>query len=186
MNGFVFIRHAETDMAGTFCGHADPPINARGRAQVDDLIASLGSQSFDAIYSSDLRRAVETATPIANVYALPCTTTPLLREIDFGKWEGMTWAQIEEHDAEFARRWLADFPALAAPQGEPYAAFRRRVLQQVNQLLPLAGDMRIAVITHAGVMRVVLRDMMGRTEQEAWTLTKPYCCSFLCTAETRL
>jgi alpha-ribazole phosphatase/probable phosphoglycerate mutase len=178
MTGLLFIRHAETDMSGTFCGHSDPPINERGRTQVQRLLASLASEAIDEIYSSDLRRAMDTATALAEAFAIPCIVLPELREIDFGEWEGMTWAEIENRDAAYAQHWLASFPAMPAPRGEAFADFEHRVLQQVDLLLRIVHDRRIAVVTHAGVMRVVLCNRMGRSEQEAWELTKPYCCTF--------
>jgi broad specificity phosphatase PhoE len=178
MNGLLFIRHAETNLAGTFCGHSDPPINARGEIQIDELIVRLKSESFDAIYASDLQRAVDTATSLAQAFAVPCTTTPNLREIYFGEWEGMTWTDIENRDADYARRWIEASPHLPAPQGETFAAFESRILQEVDRLRCIATDKRLAVVTHGGVMRMVLRNLMNYTEQQAWELTKPYCCFF--------
>jgi alpha-ribazole phosphatase len=179
MKGLIFIRHAETDLAGTFCGHSDPPINARGQEQVRDLIPQLTSESFDAIYSSDLRRAVDTATSLSQAFGVPCTTTPNLREIYFGDWEAMTWAEIQRRDADYARRWAESLPDLTAPKGEPFAMFESRVLQEIDHLLRLAADKQIAVVTHGGVMRIVLRTLLGHTEQQAWELTKPYCSFFV-------
>jgi alpha-ribazole phosphatase/probable phosphoglycerate mutase len=180
MTGIVFIRHAQTAMSGTFCGHSDPPIDERGRQQVDELIERLSYETFDATYSSDLRRAVDTATPLAQALAVPIVTTPRLREIHFGEWEGLTWSEIEQRDAKYARRWIETFPSLSAPGGEPFAAFERRVLDEVDAILALAVDRRIAVVTHAGVMRVVLRARMGLSDREAWEMTQPYCASFVC------
>jgi broad specificity phosphatase PhoE len=182
MSGLLFIRHAETDMAGTFCGHSDPPINSCGRAQITDLLARLVPETFEAIYASDLRRAVNTAEALAETFGVPVTTTPGLREIHFGDWEGLTWAEIEQRDAVYALRWTEAFPALPAPNGETFSAFELRVLQEVENLVRLAESKRIAVVTHGGVMRVVLRTFLGYSEQQASELTKPYCSSFACAA----
>ncbi len=179
MKSALFIRHAETDMAGTFCGHSDPPLNARGQAQLPDLIEQLASHPFDAIYSSDLRRAVETATSLAAAFAAPCTTSRNLREIDFGSWEGLTWSEIEGRDAEYASRWIKSFPKLPAPNGETFAAFECRVLREVEHLLAFADNKRLAIVTHAGVMRIVLHTLLGHTQQQAWELTRSYCSFFV-------
>ena len=176
----VFIRHAQTDLAGTFCGHTDPPVNSIGHRQIAEMISRLRSETFDAIYSSDLRRAVETATPLAEAFALPVITTPQLREIDFGDWEGLTWPEIELRDPTYARRWIEVFPALPAPNGESFAVFKSRILDEVKHLCCLAESKRFAVVTHGGVMRVVLQKLMGCSEDDARDLTKPYCSSFLC------
>jgi broad specificity phosphatase PhoE len=179
MKGLIFIRHAETDLAGTFCGHSDPPINARGQTQVKELIACLSSEPFDAIHSSDLRRALDTSTTLAQAFAVPYATTRSLREIYFGDWEGLTWTEIEGKDRDYAHRWAESFPNLPAPNGETFAAFECRILQEIDHLLCLAADKRLAVVTHSGVMRIVLRTFLGHTEEEAWDLTTPYCSFFV-------
>ncbi len=180
MTGLVLIRHAETDMAGTFCGQSDPPVNARGHEQIAAMISSLASERFDEVYSSDLRRAVSTATSLAATLAAPVVTSIKLREIHFGDWEGLTWAEIEKRDPAHARRWIEQFPAIAAPNGEPVVAFESRVLSEIDRLLLPAKTRRLAVVTHGGVMRAVLRVRFGYTEQQAWELTKPFCSSFDC------
>ncbi len=179
MSRLLFIRHAETDMAGRFCGHSDPPINCRGRAQISELIARLEAEVevVDAIYSSDLRRAMATASALAEKFQTPVSTSSRLREIYFGDWEGLSWAEIEERDTGYARRWSDSFPHLPAPRGESHAEFERRVRGEVEELLHLE-ERRIAVITHAGVMRVVLRAFLGYSEHQSWSLTKPYCSYF--------
>jgi broad specificity phosphatase PhoE len=180
MTGLFFIRHATTDMAGTFCGHSDPPINSIGQQQIVRLIATLHTETFDEIYSSDLRRAVETATHLSQAFPAPVITTSNLREIHFGDWESRTWAEIEQHDPNYARRWTEAFPKLTAPNGESFASFEDRVLQEVDHLSQRAETKRIAVLTHAGVMRTVLRRLLGYTDQQAWETTKAYCSSFEC------
>jgi adenosylcobinamide-GDP ribazoletransferase len=96
MSRVLFIRHAETDMAGRFCGHSDPDVNAKGRAQLTELAHLLSAEAIDAVYSSDLRRARSTAQAIAAARNIPLSLRPALREIDFGQWEGLSWEQIEQ------------------------------------------------------------------------------------------
>jgi len=172
MSRVFFIRHAETEMAGRFCGHSDPGLNARGREQLRDLVQLLSDESIDQVYSSDLRRARSTAEAIAAKRVL---LRPALREIDFGRWEGLSWQQVEQADPEYAREWIAAFPHLPAPAGESFHAFETRILAELNQLL---GENRgpIAVVTHAGVLRVVLRHLFSCSNQEAWQQTRSYCC----------
>jgi len=178
MSRHIFLRHAETDMAGTFCGHSDPRINIVGQQQVLDLIATLGDSPFDAIYCSDLQRTVDTAEALSSAYGVSLILTPALREIHFGEWEGLRWEEIERRDPAYAALWSAEFPKLPAPQGERYETFTRRVLDAVDRLLREADGGRIAVVTHAGVMRVVLTMLLGCSDVEAWERTRSYCCSF--------
>jgi broad specificity phosphatase PhoE len=178
MSTLLFIRHAETDMAGTFCGHSNPPVNARGHQQIHMLLKALNTGPIDAVYTSDLQRAITTADALAKAFACPSATTSALREINFGEWEGLTWPEIETKDAVYAREWSEAYPDLHAPGGESFDAFQARVLDEVHHLLTFNDDGCFAVVTHAGVMRVVLRALCGLDEKEAWERTKLYCGFF--------
>jgi alpha-ribazole phosphatase len=177
MSELLFIRHAETDMAGTFCGHSDPELNTRGRAQLGELINRLRTEKIAVVYTSDLRRAHTTGMAIAEAFGVGCHIRPALREINFGQWEGITWKEIERRDEAYSRRWLAEYPCLPAPDGESFPEFERRVLDEVKflSLGAAAADCRIAVVTHAGVLRTVLRALHGCSEEHAWEQTKSYC-----------
>jgi alpha-ribazole phosphatase len=175
MSRVLLIRHAETEMAGRFCGHSDPDLNAPGQAQLARLAQVLSTEKIGEIYSSDLRRAQSTAQAIAAGRNIPLTLRPALREIHFGKWEGLTWAEIEHMDPAYARKWVDGHPHVPAPAGESFPKFEARVLDEVCQLIDRDAE-AIAVVTHAGVLRVVLRHLHGRSEQEAWQQTQQYCC----------
>jgi alpha-ribazole phosphatase len=177
MSGILFIRHAETAMAGTFCGHSDPELNARGRDQICELIDRLRDDDFAAVYTSDLRRANATGSTLAAAFGVECHARPGLREINFGRWEGLTWKEIEERDENYARRWSAEYPNLAAPGGESFNDFEQRVISEVEFLSAKADIVgrSIGVVTHAGVLRSVLR-LQGCSDAEAWERTKEYCC----------
>ncbi|WP_174243086.1 histidine phosphatase family protein [Granulicella sp. L60] len=176
MSEILFARHAQTDMAGRFCGHSDPELNAAGRLQLSRLIEELRAEKVDEVYSSDLRRARETASEVAREFGVSLSVRSSLREIDFGEWEGLYWEEIEARDGEYARRWMEEYPQLPAPGGERFSDFERRVLDEVDFLCERAEGRKIAVVTHAGVMRVVLRALHGCSEEDAWEKTRPYCC----------
>jgi broad specificity phosphatase PhoE len=178
MESLLFIRHAETDLAGRFCGHLDPPVNEQGYRQIKELLRSLDGESIDAIYSSDLSRALTTADAIARAFGLSPVAAPGLREIDFGEWEGLSWEEIESRNAIFARQWSVAYPELPTPGGEPFEAFRTRVLTEVERLLAMSNQKHAVVVTHGGVMRVVLRAGCGLDEKKAWERTKNYCSFF--------
>jgi broad specificity phosphatase PhoE len=178
MNGALFIRHAETDMAGTFCGHSNPPINARGRQQLQQLRSALDGEEIEFIFTSDLERATSTAVALADAFSVPCITKPNLREIYFGNWEGLTWQQIQDENEVYARRWTEAYPNLSAPGGESFADFETRVIAEVSEIFNSKDRRKAAIVTHGGVMRVVLQTMCGVAENQAWELTKHYCSYF--------
>jgi alpha-ribazole phosphatase len=177
MSELLLIRHAETDMAGTFYGHSDPELNTRGRAQLAGLIGRLRMDQIGVVYTSDLRRAYTTGTAIAEAFGVDCHVRRALREINFGQWEGITWSEIERRDNAYARRWIEEYPSLPAPDGESFHDFERRVLDEVKvlSLKAEAAGCAIAVVTHAGVLRAVLCALQGCSEENAWEQTKSYC-----------
>ena len=175
MSEIFFVRHAATAMAGRFCGHSDPDLNPLGQAQLADLIVRLSGRQLERVYSSNLKRALSTAQAIADSHGVAVETRPGLREIYFGEWEGLSWEEIESRDPQYSEAWTAAFPHLPAPSGETYAAFEARVLGEVNSFLD-SVTAPLAVVTHGGVLRVVLQHFCGRSASEAWQETQPYCC----------
>jgi broad specificity phosphatase PhoE len=174
MSDFLLIRHGETDLAGTFCGHSNPSLNERGRQQVAALINALAEQRIESVYSSDLLRAQETARPLGAAKGASLCSLAGLREINFGAWEGLRWNEVEASNRQYAERWLTEYPSLGAPEGETVDAFEARVVATIEPLLRM--DMGpIAVVSHAGVMRVILRRFGGFTEEQCFASSKEYC-----------
>lgn len=174
MSDLLLIRHGATDLAGTFCGHADPPLNERGRQQVAALIEELKGDVIEAVFTSDLQRARETAAALATARAVPLHILRGLREVHFGEWEGLRWSEVEARDGQYADRWLAEHPNLTAPGGEAIREFEARVLATFETLLR-TEQRSIAIVAHAGVMRVFMHRLGEYTEDERFARTKEYC-----------
>jgi alpha-ribazole phosphatase len=168
------VRHAETDMAGRFCGQSDPDLNEQGRQQLAGLVNRLSQDAIRRVYTSDLRRARQTAEAIARHFGVGLHVRPGLREIDFGLWEGLSWSEIEVRDPVLARNWVEEFPNSTAPCGESFQQFESRVRRETAFLLGEAANSPIAVVTHAGFVRVVLTKWCKVSQQEAWDRTKDY------------
>src|SRR5689334_18268303 len=101
------IRHGETDwnVDSRIQGQLDIPLNARGRWQAGRLEAALVDEPIDAVYASDLQRAMQTAAPVAAVAGRPVRAEPGLRERSFGAFEGLTFGEIEERWPLESARW---------------------------------------------------------------------------------
>jgi len=174
MRNLVLIRHAETDMAGRFCGHSDPELNERGRRQLAGMVNALSEQAIRRVYASDLRRARQTAEAVAKHFGAEIHLRPGLREIHFGLWEGLSWSEIEVRDPALARSWAEKYPNSTAPGGEPFHECESRAHREITFLLGEAKKLPIAVVTHAGFIRVVLTSLCGMSEQQARDRTKEY------------
>lgn len=161
-------------MAGRFCGHSDPELNQRGRQQLAGVVDRLSEYAIRRVYTSDLRRARQTAEAIATHFGLGFEVRLGLREIHFGLWEGLSWSEIEACDPVLANRWAERYPNSTAPGGESSQQFERRVRAESAFLFAAATECPIAVVAHAGFMRVLLTNFYGVLEEEAWKLTKEY------------
>ena len=161
-------------MAGRFCGHSDPELNERGRQQLAGVVDRLLEYAVRRIYTSDLRRARQTAEAIASHFGIGFEVRPGLREIHFGLWDGLSWSEIEARDPVLAKIWAEQYPNSTAPGGESLQQFERRVRAESAFLFAAAAECPIAVVAHAGFMRVLLKNFYGVLEEEAWKLTKEY------------
>jgi len=142
----LLARHGETDWNrdGRWQGWADPSLNDTGRAQAHALGEQLRGVPFDAVYSSDLARARETAEIVAAPHGVPVVTDPGLREIDIGSWSGLTRPEIDER-----------FPSGKRPDGETRDEHAARVLEAVERIARANPGRRILLVTHGGTMRAL-------------------------------
>ena len=174
MTHLFLVRHAETDMAGRFCGHSDPELNEQGRQQLAGLVNRLSQHAIRRVYTSDLRRARQTAESIARHFGAGLHVRPGLREIHFGLWEGLSWKEIVLRDPVLAKKWAEEYPDSTAPEAEPFPQFEARVHIETAFLLGEAPESPIAVVTHAGFIRIVLTKWCRISEQDAWDRTNDY------------
>ena len=116
-------------------GSSDPPLSPEGRQQAEALAETLAEAGIEAIISSRLRRASETARILGRRLGLPPESDPRLNEISYGDWDGLTWAEIERLDPASARAKLDDWRRVTPAGGEPFEKFRARVAAAVRDLL---------------------------------------------------
>jgi alpha-ribazole phosphatase len=161
-------------MAGRFCGHSDPDLNECGRQQLAGIVSRISEHAIGQVYTSDLRRAQQTAEAIAKHAGAALHVHRGLREINFGLWEGLSWNEIETRNPIEAARWVQEYPNSTAAGGESFQQFESRVRSEVAFLLREAMKSPIAVVTHAGFIRVVLTNRCGLSAQQAWDQTRGY------------
>lgn len=161
MTTLLLARHGETDWNrdGRWQGHSDTALNARGRAQAQELADEL-TEEIDVVYSSDLARARETAEIVARRLGLDVRLDPRLRERSFGSWEGLTGSEIEERDGEAMARWRAR-EGHGARDAEPFDAFAERMSRFLEDVLERHPGEHVLVIAHGGSIRVIHALAMG-------------------------
>jgi broad specificity phosphatase PhoE len=167
MTRILLARHGETDWnrEGRFQGHADPPLNGTGRAQAVDLSVTLMADELAAVYSSPLRRALETAEVVAAPHGLEPVQLDSLREIDVGSWQGLTRAELEVRFPDQFARWL-DYDQ-GWEDGESYEELGRRVVTALLELANRHAGQRILAVTHGGPIRAAFAFAGGTSHAEA-------------------
>lgn len=156
----IAIRHGETDWNANarIQGHTDIALNARGRRQAEQLAQALAHERFDAVYASDLARALDTARPFAAGAGVVPQTEPLLRERAFGDFEGLAFDEIEQRWPDAARRWRArDSSFGPAGGGERLDHFYARCIGCVHTLGARHLGQTIALVAHGGVLDCLYR-----------------------------
>lgn len=159
----VLIRHAETEWnrERRIQGHMDITLSAAGREQAARLALRLASEPIRAVYTSDLARARETAEPLAAALGLPVRVTPLLREVGFGAWEGLTVAELELRWPDEYAAWRCDSVRCRPPEGERVEELQQRALAAVTQILSAHPGEDVAVVGHGGSLKAILCGLMG-------------------------
>jgi broad specificity phosphatase PhoE len=163
MMALILCRHGRTEWndQGRYQGQADVPLNTVGRQQARILAQTLRSEPIDAIYSSDLSRAAETAAEIARFHNLQVHRDQRLREINQGCWEGLTVAQIRARDAELHSLWESEPLAVRLPGGESVEEVRQRALAALREALEAHPLGLICVVTHKVVLTVIRCELNG-------------------------
>ena len=184
MKSILLIRHPETTMAGRFCGHSNPGLSAAGEHHIASIADRVSSRRIDRILSSDLLRASRAAEAIGRRAGVAVELRPGLREIAFGRWEGLTWDEIEAQFPREAESWLRGAPLQPAPGGETYEAFAARVRDEFEPLLASRDDGVTAIVTHRGVMDFTLTTFFKVPNAEAWKKTTSY-GAVLCLADSQ-
>ncbi|WP_299663017.1 histidine phosphatase family protein [uncultured Psychromonas sp.] len=150
MTDLYLIRHGETlfNQLGCFQGHSDSPLTETGHLQASNLISYFNNIPLQQFYSSDLGRAVATATPLAKAKQLPLQTCPLLREISYDYLDGQAKRQLTDKDREKLTRLFSAKLDYRIGEGETLAEVQTRLFDKINALNKLHKGQSIAVMTH--------------------------------------
>lgn len=165
MTRIILIRHGETDWnaENRYQGQMDPSLNERGIAQARGLAEGLRGLGIQVLYSSPLRRALQTAQIIAQALGIPLHTDPRLKEIRQGEWEGLLRSEIAARYPELFRRWLAEPWVATPPGGESLAQVRDRVLAAVAEIASRHQGERVGVVTHLIPIYIIKAHYQGLT-----------------------
>lgn len=158
------LRHGETELGGGLRGSLDDALTAKGWTQMREAVQARGP--WDRLVSSPLQRCARFAEELGARLDLPVSLEPDLQELHFGAWEGQSAAKLMETDAEALGLFWADPYSFTPPDGEPVEGFSRRVRGAVLRLHQLYAGQRVLLISHGGVMRLLLAQARGLPREQ--------------------
>eukprot|EP00198_Chlamydomonas_reinhardtii_P009066 XP_001698403.1 phosphoglycerate mutase [Chlamydomonas reinhardtii] len=163
------VRHGQTDWNAEMRlqGQLDPPLNSLGVEQAEEVAAALADRPLDAVYSSDLTRAVQTARAVAGRrpggQTLEVRTSPQLRERSLGVLQGLTIAEAAVQQPEALRLLRSHDPATSVPGGESPGAMRQRVVADIERICEQHRGQSILIVAHGGVLHHVYAHVCGHS-----------------------
>jgi alpha-ribazole phosphatase len=171
MTRLLLVRHGETEWnrQKRHQGQRDIPLNENGRKQVSALARRLKNVPINALYSSDLCRAWETAKTIATYYdELVVVKDERLREMNFGEWEGLTWPEIRDKDPSGVENWPNYLVEKGPPGGETLFRFSERILKFSEEIIKSHMDETVLLVAHGGTVMVLICLLLGHPIEQYW------------------
>ena len=175
MTKLIIVRHGESEAneKGVVAGHTDYKLTALGLEQARQTAAHLAGEQIDLVCSSDLTRAVQTAEPVAQARGLQIHTYPEFRETFCGRWEGVTFAYLQEQEAQTYAEFRDNYMYFTLPEGESIWDSGVRFYNKVKELAESNPDKTIFIAAHGAVIRVFWALLCGTPREKAGEL-HPY------------
>lgn len=163
MNTFYIVRHGETqwNIQGKTQGHGDSNLTEKGIDQARRLAKHLDKYPIDYIYSSDLGRATQTAKIIGSEFNKDVVYTEELREMSFGKWEGLTIQEIQQGYGDVYKTWRNEPHKAEIPNGEKLELLKERLLNCIEDINKKHKNSHIVLVSHSMSVRIMILSLIG-------------------------
>jgi len=162
--GKIFIiRHGQTsgNSARKYFGITDIELNEEGIIQAGQISKRLERENIYKIYSSNLKRAFQTAEIIARSHRMSVEPKEDLMEINFGDWEGLSFQEIKRSCPHEFSEWQNNIMGFTMPQGESILELKRRVETAFNEILNIARENNVVIVSHGGPIRIILSRILS-------------------------
>jgi broad specificity phosphatase PhoE len=168
----VLVRHGETawNREARYQGHRDTPLSQIGRAQAEAAGRLLAGERLEAVWSSPLRRARETAAAIAAPQGLAVQVEEAFAEMHFGEWEGLTVDEVSARFPDLYPAWRETPHLVDVPGGETLDALRARVLRGLRGLRAAHDGQTVCLVTHGMTGRILILEALGLDLDRLWSL----------------
>ena len=176
MTRLVLIRHGQTawNKSGKYQGQSDVALSEEGLEQARCLAEHFPVEKLDAVYASDLSRAMVTAETVAQKFDLDVRPEPAFRELSFGKWEGLTYAEIVAGWPDAMANFLTHPDIMEIPQGESFPQVQQRAMARLKKIVAEhePHDHTVGIFAHGAVLRTILTGIMQMPLSQVWTLSQ--------------
>ncbi|CUH94020.1 hypothetical protein P22_0082 [Propionispora sp. 2/2-37] len=172
MTKVIMVRHGQTtwNLEHKYQGHSDIVLSEQGIRQAELAAKRLADEPIQAVYASDLSRAFKTAEIIAAKHRLPVSGLAELREINFGKWEGLTYEQIYAGWPELIKTLYNNPDESQVPGGETFRTLKERAFHCLETLLARHPDETILLVSHGGTIRTLLCAVLNIHLNHIWKI----------------
>ncbi len=172
MMRLILVRHGQTEWnaGGRYQGQSNVALSDTGRKQARFLAERFPVRQLDAIYTSDLDRAKETAECVGKRLGLTVCPEKAFRELSFGDWEGLTYQEISSRWPEEAEKLFTAPDELVIPHGETFQDLQKRALDKIYSLYEKHIDQTVAVFAHGAINKTILAGLMHIPLHYLWSL----------------
>lgn len=182
MTRIILVRHGQTAWnvgAGSgerFRGRVDLPLDETGLAQAQALAERLADQPIAAVYSSPLKRAVETARPTAQRLGLTVQPLPGIMDIHYGDWQGLAHPEVAQAHPDLYRRWLETPHLVKFPHGESLRQVRLRGMATLKEITARHEGQTVLLVAHQVMNKVLVCAMLGLDNSHFWRIRQDNAC----------
>jgi broad specificity phosphatase PhoE len=178
MTRVYLVRHGQTELNKrlTFRGQRDIPLNERGHREAAAIAETLKDKDIGAIYTSPLRRSVETAQPTASLFQLDIVPVQALIDIDFGEWEGLGFEEVKKRYSDLYAMWERRPEMVRFPHGENLDEVRNRSLNAFKDIVAENCGKSLVIIPHRVINKVLLCALLGLGNAHFWDIRQDTGC----------
>jgi broad specificity phosphatase PhoE len=178
MTKIILVRHGQTawNKEEIFRGRIDIDLDDIGVQQAKFLSQSLSKLQINAVYSSPLKRALNTATIIANYNELEVNIDEHFIDINYGNWEGKSLSEVKETFKDLYQKWTKDPHLLRIPDGETLDEVRMRAVTGLNQIIAKHKEETIVIVSHRVVNKVLICALLGLDNSCFWRIKQDTGC----------
>jgi alpha-ribazole phosphatase len=165
----ILIRHGITvnNLKGVYYGLTDIDLAPEGQRQAQRLARLLKDEDITVIYSSPLTRSYNTARIINQYHRLTVNTSELIREMDFGQWEGLSYKDVGERWPKEYKQWCDDWIHTPPPGGKAAIEMYQDIKAFLGKVTRCCTG-TVAVVTHHGCIRMMIAQLLGLTIDQSW------------------